>query len=416
LRRQRRWQLWPGALMVIVVAAVVLVAINTDGSPTSVRDRGWRSDIAYLATELPRVHVDGLVDVSHSGWDAAAGRLEAQVPRLGRGQLIVGLLRMVAMIHDDETSVGLTPARFYPFDARWLGGHLYLLAVPSADRQFLGAELVSIDGHPIAAVLARLRPEIDYQDPGVLRYQEAQLVGDADLLYWLGLTRSPRSADFTVRTAAGTVQALPLAAQVVISSDRVTHRPPMAAVPVPLYERHNAWPYWMVILRARHAVYLKYNQCLDNDGFQRLAARALKVLRRHPGYRLIVDLRGNGGGDTTPFQELVSRIRADPAINVRGRIFGLIDSSTDSSAGLDASKLGQETRAILMGQQIEDPIDEFGNDNLSFPLPYSRLIIQYTTKIVNPAKKHHGAPDIVVAPTLHQVMNGTDPVLQRALS
>jgi hypothetical protein len=286
LWRQQRWQLRAGALTVIVVAAVLLVAITTTRSPTSARDRRWRTDIAYLATELPRVHVDGLVDVSHSEWDAAAGRLEAQVPRLGRGQLIVGL----------------------------------------------------------------------------------------------------------------------------------THRPPMVAVPVPLYERHNAWPYWMVTLRARHAVYLKYNQCLDNDGFQRLAARALTALRRHPGYRLIVDLRRNGGGDTTPFQELVSRIRADPAINVRGRIFGLIDSSTDSSAGLDASDLGQETRAILMGQQIEDPIDEFGNDNLSFTLPYSHLTIQYTTKIVNPAKKHHGAPDIVVAPTLQQVMNGTDPVLQRALS
>jgi hypothetical protein len=275
---------------------------------------------------------------------------------------------------------------------------------------------VSIDGHPVAAVLARLRPEIDYQDSGVLRYEEAQLVNDAGLLYWLGLARSPTSADFTVRTVAGRVQALQLAAQVVIARGRVTHRPPVVAVPVPLYERHNALPYWMVILRARHAVYLKYNECLDNDGFQRLATRALTVLRRHPGYRLIVDFRGNGGGDTTPFQELVSGIRADPAINVPGRIFGLIDSSTDSSAGLDAAVLGQETRAVLMGQQIEDPIDEFGNDDFSFTLPYSRLTIHYTTKVVNPTKKPHGAPDIVVAPTLRQVMTGTDPVLRRALT
>ena len=103
---------------------------------------------------------------------------------------------------------------------------------------------------------------------------------------------------------------MPLAAQVVIANGMVMHRPPMVTVPLPLFERHHDRPYWMVILRARHAVYLKYNQCLDNNGFQRLAARALAVLRRYPGYRLIVDFRGNSGGDTTPFQGLVSGIRA----------------------------------------------------------------------------------------------------------
>ena len=37
--------------------------------------------------------------------DAAAARLEAEVPRLTDGQLIVGMARMVAMLHDDETQV-----------------------------------------------------------------------------------------------------------------------------------------------------------------------------------------------------------------------------------------------------------------------------------------------------------------------
>jgi hypothetical protein len=90
--RQQHWQLWLAAPMVIVVGAVALVAIHANHPPTSDRDRRWRQDIAYLAAQLPRVHVDGLVDVSHSAWDAAAGRLEAQVPRLSRGQMIVGPL------------------------------------------------------------------------------------------------------------------------------------------------------------------------------------------------------------------------------------------------------------------------------------------------------------------------------------
>jgi hypothetical protein len=105
---------------------------------------------------------------------AAARRLERQVPRLTDGQVIVGIARMVAMLGDDETQVILPPSPVYPFAARWIGDGVYLLGVPAADRWLLGARLVAVDGHPMPQVVARLRAEIDYQDPGLAR---AWLVG-----------------------------------------------------------------------------------------------------------------------------------------------------------------------------------------------------------------------------------------------
>lgn len=418
--RQPRWRLGLGVLLVIVLAAALVAAFAAASSPSpsasaSARDRGWQRDIAYLTRTLPKVRIDGLGSVRRSEWEAAAARLSAQVPRLTNGQVIVGLLRIVATIHDDETSFALPASSYYPIAPHWVGSHLYLLVVPSTDRKLLGAELVSIDGHPIGAVLSDLRPEIDYQDVGVLRWEEAQQVIDADLLYWLGLTRSPASADFTVRTTPGKLQTVELPS-IQVSGSHPAALPPLVSAPAALYQRDGTLPYWLLILPADHAVYLKYNQCIDGDGLQRLASRALALLRRYPAYRLIVDFRGNGGGDTTPFQTVVSDIRADPAINRRGRIFGLIDPATDSSATYDAFELRRDTHAILIGQQVEDPIDEYGNDNFTLRLPYSGLMLQYTTKIVNPAKRPFGIPDIVVVPTLRQVLDGTDPVLQAALT
>jgi hypothetical protein len=388
LRRQPRWRLGLGVLLVIALAAALVAACATASPPASAsaRVRGWQRDIAYLTTKLPTVRIDGLGSARRSVWNAAAARLSAQVPWLTNRQVIVRLLRMVAMIHDDETLFDLPAPPFYPIAAHWLGSHLYLLTVPSSDRQLLGAELVSIDGYPIDAVLSALRPEIDYQDVGVLRFEEAQQVNDADLLFWLGLTRSPASAAFTVRTTAGTVQTVRLPAIRIVAGHRPA-LPALAAAPTALYERHSTLPYWMLVLSSDHAVYLRYNQCIDGDGFQRLAVQTLAVLRRYPSYRLIVDLRGNGGGDTTPFDALISGIQTDRAINKRGRIFGLIDAGTDSSATYDAFELSRDTRAILMGQQVEDPIDEYGNDDFSLRLPYSGLTLQYTTKIVNPAQR-----------------------------
>ncbi len=107
-------------------------------------------------------------------------------------------------------------------------------------------------------------------------------------------------------------------------------------MPFPLYLQHLDQPYRLRMLTASRAVYLKYNQCLSNDGFQRLAARALALLRAHPAYRLIVDLRNNPGGDSGPFQALINGIQADPAMNRPGRVIALINDLTFSSATLDS--------------------------------------------------------------------------------
>ncbi len=157
------------AVAVLVLAAGAATVLAGCGPGLSARNLNWRQDVAYLARELPRVHARGLAGVSRAAWMAAARRLERRVPRLTDGQVIVGMAWMVAMLGDDETQLILPPSPVYPFAARWIGGGVYLLGVPAADRWLLGARLVAVDGHPIGQVVTRLRAEIDYQDPGLAR-------------------------------------------------------------------------------------------------------------------------------------------------------------------------------------------------------------------------------------------------------
>ena len=413
---------WVAALLAAVLvagaAAVVLTAVlsGPGPAPVPVRVRNWRADIAYLARELPRRHIDGLTGASRATWDATAAHLESEVPRLTDGQVIAGMLRLIALLRDDETDLQVTWRRAYPFGATWLGRGLYLTAVPAARRDLLGARLEAIEGHPLSEVIARLQPEIDYQpqDTGIARWFEAGYVAQAEMLNWAGLTRSPGSATFTVRTVAGQRENVTLAAvpidQATISALK------LARVPRTLAKTNAASPYWMRVFPGRRAVYLKYNQCLDSNGFQRLARQALAILRRNPQYRLIVDMRGNGGGSDEPFRALINGIRADPGVNRPGRLFGLIDSETDSSATLDANSLGAETNALLIGQEVEDPVDKYGNNTGLLTLPHSHLVVTYTTRVVNPPGNRLATPDIVITPTIGQLLAGADPVLDRALS
>lgn len=424
---RRRWLLL-GCAAVVAIAAIAggtVVALSSrdsaaaeHGPVATARDLRWRADISYLATQLPEVHVDGLTGTTRPAWRAAGARLAAAVPRLTNGQVIAGMARLVAMLHDDETQLLLPPSPIYPLGVRWIGTGLYLVAVPAAQRKLLGAQLTGIDGHPIGQVLARLRAAIDYQDPGLARVQEAGwastfpeqpgYLNNADLLSWLGVTRSAAFAQFTVMTPLGM-------RSVRLDSAGARSIPSIVRVPRPLYQQDQNDPYWLKILGGQRAVYLKYNECLTNGGFQRLAARALAVLRQHPGYRLIVDLRDNGGGDSAPFLALIADIRADPAVNRRGRIFGLVNGFTDSSASVDSYNLQRQTRALLIGQQVADPIDEYGDDNGQLHLPHYGIRIQYTTAVVNRTRTRFGIPNITVAPTVRDWLTGTDPVLAAAL-
>jgi hypothetical protein len=431
--QSRSGPVWSGRLrrsrpLAIVVATVALaigvaVALAVRGPGLTTRDRDWQRDVAYLARELPAVHVGGLTSTSKAAWLAAAARLEAQVPHLSDGQIIVGLARMVAMLHDDETQLILPQSRALPFAATWIGSRLYLTILPAADRGLLGAQLVAVNGHPIGVVMARLGAVIDQQDPGLARAAEVDFGGidsqfpsylnNPNLLVWLGLARTPDRATLTVQTPAGRVQTATLPS---LANRKGAKPPPWSELPQALYQQDSSAPYWLKVLPVQHAVYLKYNQCLDDDGFQRLSAEAVGVLRVHPGYRLIVDLRDNPGGDSDPFLALIADIRAAAAVNRHGRVIGLVNGLTDSSATVDAYNLSQQTNAVLMGQQVADPIDEYGNNDGELRLPYHGLLVQYTTLVVNPQLTRYGSPNIVVAPTLDDLLTGTDPVLAAALS
>ena len=49
-------------------------------------------------------------------------------------------------------------------------------------------------------------------------------------------------------------------------------------------------------------------------------------------------------------------------------------------------------------------------------LPHYGVLVQLTTKVINPQRTRYGTPDIDVAPTVHDWLTGRDPVLAKALA
>jgi hypothetical protein len=222
------------ALAVIALSSALGAVFASSSSPPPTRDQRWRLDIAYVARELPLLRAGGLGNVSPAAWNAAAAKLEAQVPRLTDGQLAVGLAQLVAMLHDDQTQVEMRDPQFYPVVARWFGSGLYLVVVPPAGRTALGSRLLAVDGKPIAQVMASISSTIDYQDPALRADTELSYLRNPALLHWLGITSSTTNTVLSVEPASGGTQTIRVAP---VSSWAGTAR-----VPQPLYEQDGAVP------------------------------------------------------------------------------------------------------------------------------------------------------------------------------
>jgi hypothetical protein len=103
----------------LLVQSLLLLAMSwgAPGSPVSTKEahfqsniridsaeaREWRDDLHYLAETLPLVHKNAFHTVSREQFAAAVKRLDSRIPDLNRDQIIVEMVKIVAMIGDGHT-------------------------------------------------------------------------------------------------------------------------------------------------------------------------------------------------------------------------------------------------------------------------------------------------------------------------
>jgi C-terminal processing protease CtpA/Prc len=132
--------------------------------------------------------------------------------------------------------------------------------------------------------------------------------------------------------------------------------------------------------------------------------------------RLVVDVRHNGGGDSSVDDPLIDGLESRASWRRRGRLFCLIDSGTFSSAVWTAHDL-QRLGAVMVGGPTGGRPNAYGNVQIML-LPNSRLEVSYSTRyfrLIEGADPPSLMPDVPAALTIDDVRTGRDPLLEAAL-
>ena len=414
-------------------------------------------------------------------FDAAAAGLTAPLTEF---DFYVRLLPLVAGIKDGHTQLALSSAAFawldaqpvfLPFGLRFLADKAYIFRTLSSDASVdEGAELMAIDGMPVADVVTALIALLP-SDAGIRTARLRRLESPAVFGRLLALRFGPRKSH--------TVRFRPLrgreAAEVTLAGI------PAADLSRILREKYPATaerrPTYELASRGQTAV-LTIRQFGDDPDKARprypdFLKETFRSLEEKKTPALIIDLRGNGGGRDEygkllfayvmdrPFlyywaletkkndydlfkytsetaagrEELAKYVRKNdrgtfdvvghPNSGLQqpqeprfaGRVAILIDGGSFSATGETTSAFHFYKKAVFFGEECGSGY--YGNTSgfmVTATLPNSRLqiripLVLYTMAVDGYPKDRGLVPDVPVTATIEDLLAGRDPAMERAL-
>jgi len=365
----------------------------------------WRGDLAVLARELPRRHVDPFTRVAEADWRTEVAALDAALPTLDDAQAQAGLIRIVARLGDGHTRVEPRDGASFPLRLYDFADGMRVLG--AKDAGLVGATITAIGTTSIADARTALAAYIPHENAPWLRIGLAQALVSPMLLRGAGIIADTTHATYRFTLTDGTAR------DVALTPD--TPPPITPPATLPLWLQKSRLAYWNTYEATTQLLYFAFNQCVDSTPpFAEFVGSTMAFADQHPVARFVVDLRHNGGGNSEIIEPLLAGLAARPAL--RGRLFAIVGRETFSSGLLDALYL-HRAGAVLVGEPTGGSPSHHGEVK-QFTLPSSGLTIDYSTKyFANP-----DVPGDTLAPDLAAPLDyaawtaGRDPALEAILA
>ncbi len=405
------------ALASSVLAVAVAASPVRSNSPNETLDLSadqWRADLRAFATQIPKRHKNAFHHISSEAFTAEVARLDSAIAGgLDADGIVVGMLRITAMVGDGHTAVHLPTAyRSYPFGLKRFGDDLRVIRTTTGADSALGTKLVAIEDVPIERVASACDSLLAQDENPGLREAEAPGFMTLDgILHGLGIVAKKEQARFTFQNDDGGRITLTLAPPATPAADIRWH---ITSAQAPLYRTRGREPFFFTWLDESRTVYCSWRNYKELGGH---AKELFAFVDAHPVDRLVIDMRLNGGGDFyVGRKNMIEPILKRPGINQKGHLFVIISPITFSAALANAIDFRTKTNATLVGEPIGEKANSY-SENDEFELPNSHITLSYSTRFYEFAPGQDViAPDQAIAPTWEEFRAGRDPVLEWILS
>lgn len=406
-------------LVVSVSSAASRGASQEPGGPGPERAQ-WAADLDFLVKELPARHKNLFFKLTPEKFRTDAAALRARIPKLDRIGFLTELARFVASIGDSHTSFMVMPEKAFPLKLYWFKEGICITDTTPEHAALLNGRLEAVNGHPADEVARAFASIIPHDNDAQVKDFVPRFLGSAEHLNGLGLIADPDKAAFTVRTPAGETVTAKMRSLALGDIRSVSWAAPaVGPSSLPLYRRTAGSAYEQAYLADSRTLYFAYNSCRDLPGrpFAAFVQELWETVRKNPVDRLVIDLRNNGGGDSSILDPFIAELAASKGLNRRGRLFVIVGRRTFSSAILNAIDLAKKTEAIFYGEPTGGKPNHYGEIE-KLTLPHLKLDVSYSTKYFRPAEEDDPSfmPDVLVELALGDFLALRDPVLEAILA
>jgi hypothetical protein len=410
-------------VLALVAAGLSAASLQAPQSPTNrpSEQEQWAADLDYLAKELPAKHKNLFFKIKPEEFQAGVAALKAQIPRLSRPEFLMDLSRLIATAGDSHTSLTIIPQKAFPLKLSWFKEGICVTDTTPEFRDLLYGRITVVDGHPIEEVVRRFSEIIPHDNEAQVKDFVPRFLASSEHLLGLRLIVDPEEATFSVRTpAGGTASARMKSLQMRGSSGSITWAaPPADPSRLPLYRRMAGAAYEFAYLAESRTLYFAYNSCrsLPERPFAAFTAELWDAIRKNRVDKLVIDLRNNGGGDSSILDPFIDELAAEKELNQKGRLFVIIGRRTFSSAILNTLDLKKKTRATFYGEPTGGKPNHYGEIK-SLTLPNLKLPVSYSTKYFKFVEGDDPSivPDVLVELTLDDFLALRDSVLEAILA
>ena len=389
-RRFGPWALVLALACCALPASAVLAApppvIQAPAAPRALSAADWRADLRFLAAEMERRHKNLFHTVSRERFAAAVAELDAAIPRLQRHEIIVGMMRIVALVGDGHTRLDplkdqafgfhALPVKLYLFD-----DGLYVRAAAPAQKALVGARVEAFGGVPAEEALRRVGEISGTDNAWGKRFYAANYLAMPEILYALKLSPRADAAVLTLskgkRTWTVTVPAGGMSPDWPPDTDISLSTPEgwvdaRSAAPQPLWLQAPLDYQRMVDLPDRKALYVQLNMVTNvkDRSLTQFGQQVLARARETNPRAVILDLRLDRGGNGDLRLGLVkSLIKAEDEDT---RLFVLVGRGTFSASQFLLDDLDRYSDAVLVGEPASSKPNTYG-DGYRITLPNSGL-------------------------------------------
>lgn len=257
------------------------------------------------------------------------------------------LIKFMLSKYDSHTKVLFSEGRYLPIELKIVDNEVYIINVPSKFNKFKTWKVLEVNGVIISKLLEEIEEICCYSTEEYLKTRQVSILEDIDMLRTLpSIDSATFKFDFLVSDGVH---------REVISFDIDNLDDELEESLLP-----ENYSYEVV----NDCVVIHYNSCRDKEKMDELIKKISKIQID----KYIIDLRYNGGGDSSIIRPLIEFLRGK-------RVVVLINEYVFSSGRMALVEL-KKIGAYVVGTNISTSLNAFGNNPSEYKIEGTDLIVK----------------------------------------